>query len=400
MKLDIVSSLYGLEPGGAEISTRIMCDVLLRMNVDVEVVSTRTPALSQPRGVVLPELERIPTGVILFTPNRILDNLFRAAYLRRWRERRPDAVLIEDHLGIVGAVEAVERLRTEGQNIVLAMTQMWEVDSEFFFKFRPLPVAAAFVHRFRVANALTRRMDLVNGATEYMRRRVIDRLGVAPEKCEIFHTVGINPSADVHPVTPQRPLLLAPGRINPEKGSLFFFEAVKELAKRRRDFDALFLGGGPYEKRLRAMITRAGLDDVCRVSGKLPYDQFVQRYSEASMVAIPIMYPSAYTRVVLESLYYGKPVVTFDHGSMPEIIRNGVTGFRTPPGDAAAFARACEAFIDDPSLTEKMAPECRRVAAEFADVTAAVPLLVKRLEALVAQRRLASGAVEPLVERV
>ena len=294
-------------------------------------------------------------------------------------------MLIEDHMGIVGAVEAVEQLRREGQHIVLALTQMWEVDPEFYRRYRPFPIGTILARRFNIANSFAKRMDLVNGVTAYMRGRVIDRLGVAPEKCEIFYTVGISPSDDVENRVAQPPLLLAPGRINPEKGSLFFFEVVKYLASRRRDFRALFLGGGPYEAKLRSQIERCGLGDVCEVSGKLPYDEFVRRYSDAAMVAIPIMYPSAYTRVVLESLYYGKPVITFDHGSMPEIVRNGISGCRTPPHDVAAYAAACERFIDDPSLTLKMAADCRRIAIEHADVTKAVPQLVERLRALMAR---------------
>ena len=381
MKIDIVSALYGLEPGGAEISTRILVDELLALGVDVEVVSSRREALDEPGGTVLPEMTWIPWQIVLYAPNRVLDWMFRSAFVRRWRERKPDVVLIEDHLSIVGAVEAVELLRKRGQSIALAVTQMWEVDSEFFFDYRAYPIAAAFVRRFRVANGLAKRMDLVNALTQYLRRRVIDRLEVPPERVGVFPTIAIKEGPKLESPPPERPLLLAPGRINPEKGSLFFLDVVRTLAGRRRDFQAVFLGGGPHEGIVRTAIDREGLGDVCSITGKVPYAQFVKYYGEATAIVTPIMYPCGYTRVVLESLYAGKPVITFDQGSMPEIVIDGVTGYRVRPGSVEAFAAACERFIDDPASARAMADACRKVAIEHADVRRAARELLDALTA-------------------
>ncbi|HZY98280.1 MAG TPA: glycosyltransferase family 4 protein, partial [Candidatus Baltobacteraceae bacterium] len=381
MKIDIVSALYGLEPGGAEISTRILVAELLALGVDVEVVSSRREALKEPGGAVLPDMTWVPWQIVLYAPNRILDWMFRAAFIRRWRERKPDVVLIEDHLSIVGAVEAVESLRKRGQPIALAVTQMWEVDSEFFFDYRAFPIAALFVHRFRVANGLAKRMDLVNALTQYLRRRVVDRLNVQPERVGVFPTIAIKEGPKLESPPPERPLLLAPGRINPEKGSLFFLDVVRSLAARRRDFQAVFLGGGPHEEIVRTAIEREGLSDVCSITGKIPYTEFVKYYGEATAVVAPIMYPCGYTRVVLESLYAGKPVITFDQGSMPEIVIDGVTGYRVQPGSVEAFADACERFIDDPGSARAMSDECRRVAIEHADVRRAARELLDALNA-------------------
>jgi glycosyltransferase involved in cell wall biosynthesis len=386
VKLDIVSTLYGLEPGGAEISTRLLVDELVRAGIDVNVVTSRGEGASAPRAAVLSRLTRIPWQVMLYAPNRLLDTVIRKTLVEHWTVRKPDAVLVEDHLGIVGAFEAVEELRRRGHRIVLAVTQMWEVDAEFFFRFRPWPVAAAFVHRFRVANALEVRADFVNGATTYIRSRILDRLRVDPARCAVLHTIGLAEPRPLSPWSGGTPVFLAPGRINPEKGSLFFYDVVKELARRRRDFRAVFLGGGPYESKLRGRINADGLDDICEVTGKVPYERFLSLYGAATAVVAPIMYPSGYTRVVLESLDAGKPVVTFDHGSMPDVVINGVTGYRTPPFHVGAFAAACERFIDDPFSCAAMAPACRETARRFGDLRQASAELVAHLEAAYRQR--------------
>jgi glycosyltransferase involved in cell wall biosynthesis len=393
LKLDIVSALYGLEPGGAEISTRILAQELVRLGVDLEVVSTRSSAVDEPCGVVLEPMHVFHWRVLLLLGNRLLDRVYEWAFVRRWERRRPDVVLIEDHMSLIGAVRAVERLRKRGQNIALAMTQLWEVDFEFLFRYRPWPLAWMVVHRFDRANRFDRRMDFVNGVTEYLRDRIVDRLEVAPERCGIYYTIAIKEGPKLETASaPERPLILAPGRINPEKGSLFFYDVVRELAKRRRDFQALFLGGGPSADVIRRRIEGDGLSDVCALSGSMPYEQFVRKYAEATVVAAPIMYPCGYTRVVLESLYAGKPVITFDQGSMPEIIVDGKTGYRVPPHSVGAFADACERFIDDPALAVAMSDDCRATAIEHADLEVAARGLLARLERIQAERAPASSS--------
>lgn len=383
MRLDIVSALYGLEPGGAEISTRLLVQELKSLKVDVEVISSRKEALEQPAGAVLPGIHIIPTPVILNGSNRITDWWFRREFIKRWLVRKPDVVLIEDHMSIVGAVEAVEALRGRGQKIILALTQMWEVDPEFFLRYRPLYMSVPTVYRFNVANRLARRMDFINAATPYIRSRLVARFGVNYNKCHVIHTVGL-PQTDV-PNTDgyTEPLIIAPGRMNPEKGSFFFLDVVERIALHRRDFRAMFLGGGPYEKLIRKQINRRKLSDVCFVTGKIPYREFLSLYRSARVIALPIMYPCAYTRVALESLGAGKPIVTFDQGSMPDIVINGETGYRTPPHSVEPFASACERFLDDPSLSIKMAVNCQNTAKKFGDISDATRSLVKQLNALV-----------------
>lgn len=382
MRLDIVSALYGLEPGGAEISTRLLINELRAMGVDVEVVSTREEGLNQPGGTVLKGLSKIPTAVILYGASRPIDFLFRSAFIKRWEVRKPDVVLIEEHMSIVGAVEAVHVLRKRGQRIALALTQMWEVDTEFFFKYRPPYMSLPTVYRFRVANAYAAKMDFVNGVTPYIRSRLIDRLRVNPSKCEIMHTVGLPDAPIDEEATSHEPLLIAPGRMNPEKGSLFFLEVVRRIASRRRDFKAVFLGGGPYEASVRNKIARYGLRDVCEVTGKIPYEKFLKLYRAARVVVLPIMYPCGYTRVALEALHAGKPIVAFDHGSMPDIVVNGVTGYRTKPHVVDDFANACELFLNNEELSSSMADSCRTMSRKFGDLRVAAQELKRRFELL------------------
>ena len=58
--------------------------------------------------------------------------------------------------------------------------------------------------------------------------------------------------------------------------------------------------------------------------------------------------------VPMEAMSCGLPVVSTRVGGVPEVVSNGVTGYVTPPGDAAEFSRALEALLFSPSLLSAM----------------------------------------------
>ncbi|TIN71306.1 MAG: glycosyltransferase, partial [Mesorhizobium sp.] len=58
------------------------------------------------------------------------------------------------------------------------------------------------------------------------------------------------------------------------------------------------------------------------------------------------------------------PVVAQDIAGVPEVVRDGQTGFLTPPGDVAAFASAIERLLARDDERTIMAAEARRFVPE------------------------------------
>ncbi len=63
--------------------------------------------------------------------------------------------------------------------------------------------------------------------------------------------------------------------------------------------------------------------------------------SGAQALLMPIDWPEPFGLVMIEAMACGTPVIAWNHGSVPEIIENGVTGFivESEPEAAAALAR-------------------------------------------------------------
>jgi glycosyltransferase involved in cell wall biosynthesis len=76
------------------------------------------------------------------------------------------------------------------------------------------------------------------------------------------------------------------------------------------------------------------------------------------VVAIPSR-REAFGLVALEALALARPVVAADAGGLPEIVRHGETGWLAPADDAAAWAGALAATLDDLPAAQAMAERGR-----------------------------------------
>jgi glycosyltransferase involved in cell wall biosynthesis len=86
-------------------------------------------------------------------------------------------------------------------------------------------------------------------------------------------------------------------------------------------------------------------------------------YSAADVFVLPSIQDNL-PNTVLESMACGTPVVGFDVGGIPDMVRPGVTGERAPRGDAAGFADAIRRLLCDDAARQSMAENCRRIAVE------------------------------------
>jgi glycosyltransferase involved in cell wall biosynthesis len=88
-------------------------------------------------------------------------------------------------------------------------------------------------------------------------------------------------------------------------------------------------------------------------------------FSSADVFVIPSV-EEAFGLTALESMACGTPVVGFDTGGIPDMVRPGKTGLLAPVGDVDALAKAIQTIIEDDALRQRMAAECREtVLREF-----------------------------------
>jgi len=96
--------------------------------------------------------------------------------------------------------------------------------------------------------------------------------------------------------------------------------------------------------------------------GKINNDDLLsQVYSAADIFVCPSLQDNL-PNTVLEAMACGTPVVAFDAGGIPDMVRPEVTGLLAPTGDAEALRAAIINLLRDPTRRAAMAAACRSTA--------------------------------------
>jgi glycosyltransferase involved in cell wall biosynthesis len=133
--------------------------------------------------------------------------------------------------------------------------------------------------------------------------------------------------------------LFTVSRLDGPKRIALLVEAMRHV---RSDVPLLIAGTGPEEERLRAL---AGDDPRIRFLGFVNDRDVVNLYADA--LAVPFVpFQEDYGLITIEAMMSGKPVLTVkDAGGPLEFVRDGETGFVTPP-DPAALAMRIDHLCD------------------------------------------------------
>ena len=143
------------------------------------------------------------------------------------------------------------------------------------------------------------------------------------------------------------PLLLALGRLHPNKGFDVLLAAMAELPGAW-----LWLAGsGPLEAELKRQAARRGVADRVRFLGWR--DDFPALAAAADLIVVPSRHEPV-GNVVLEAWAQRKPLVAAAALGPAALIRTEESGLLVPVEDAGALAAAVRRVIDDSDLAARL----------------------------------------------
>lgn len=124
----------------------------------------------------------------------------------------------------------------------------------------------------------------------------------------------------------------------------------------------LFVGDGPE---------RPVVEQMCREQGTCEHVRFLGKQDNVEDIlslADVFMMPSAsetFGLAALEAMSCGVPIVSSDVGGLPELNRDGVTGYVCKLGDVESMADRIVAILSDDELHQRMQKAARARAEEF-----------------------------------
>jgi glycosyltransferase involved in cell wall biosynthesis len=211
------------------------------------------------------------------------------------------------------------------------------------------------------------------GVAEAQRRYLVDELGYPDDKIRIIHN-GVDPA--LFDVDTDRGVLAEFGfaegdpvvgivaALRPEKDHATLLRAARVVINEMPNAKFLVVGEGPTRPRLEALCSELGIasnvhfagarSDIARVLRAI--DVFT--LSSVTVECFPI--------ALLEAMACARPAVCTEVGGIPEMIRDGETGYLVPPTDSQQLAVRLLSLLSDPQAARRLGRAARdRVEDEF-----------------------------------
>ncbi len=149
-------------------------------------------------------------------------------------------------------------------------------------------------------------------------------------------------------------------------------------ARSRRAMKLLILAGGSFAPYVQLLDELALRDGVIVRENILEVEDFLS----AADAGLYTSETESFGLSILETLFHARPVVAFRVGGIPEVVRDGETGFLHDFADVDAMAASLDRLAESPDLARTMGERGRADAQERFSAARIVPLYVHLYERL------------------
>jgi glycosyltransferase involved in cell wall biosynthesis len=253
--------------------------------------------------------------------------------------------------------------------------------------------------RRTVDRALTRWTSAYFGVAEAQRPYLVDELGHPDDKIRVIYNgvdlAKFRTSTDRGVLAEfgfalNDPVVGIAAVLRPEKDHVNLLRAARTVVDELTNARFLIIGDGPTRPQLEALCTELGItpnvhfagsrDDVARLLPAI--DVF-------ALTSISECFPIS----VLEAMACARPAVCSAVGGIPEVIKDGETGYLVPPKDPQALAAGLVKLLGDPQTARRMGRAARaRVETDF-DLNRSIAAAQQAIEDVVCGQPVLSGRI-------
>lgn len=332
--------------GGGTLSCLKIAHHLKLLGVDVILVPRFRPQCDKP----ITKLKELPCEVVPAPSNRLhylLNGLSVAKIVRKLlTERKVDAVLSWDYevaflprllqsegvvLGMIAAEPSYETWinRRTALRPVKSMTDEW-------FRWRPLKQA-----------------DVVFVSSNFTQGELVNLFRLEPSRI-----VNIHRGIDSRFKQIQRSFsgevsnLIFYGSLAPLKGIFDVIQALGCVAASQQDW-VLKVAGWGDEELVKQALRKHGIEDRVILLGRLEPQELVRELEWAHLAILP-SHAESFGRAIAEAQASMLPVISYEVGSIPEVVEKDVTGWLVPPKRVDRLAEAIIEAIQEPEKTFRM----------------------------------------------
>lgn len=209
---------------------------------------------------------------------------------------------------------------------------------------------------------------------EYFKRRLL-KLGCEENKV-VVHRSGLDCSKFVFmprsPHPDSRIRIASTGRLVEKKGLEYSIRAVAQLAK-NHNIEYNIIGDGPLRENFQQLIQELNVSDTVKLLGWKNQQELVEILNNSQIFIAPSVTAKdgdqdAPVNTLKEAMAMGLPVIGTQHGGIPELIEDGISGFLVPERDADAISQKLSYLIEHPQLWPQMGQSGRAYVEKHYDL--------------------------------
>jgi len=170
-------------------------------------------------------------------------------------------------------------------------------------------------------------------------------------------------------------------RFTKGKGHFIFLKTVKNLYENGTEIKSVIVGSGSkkYEMKLKNWIDENGLNKIVKI---IKVDS-KEALKFIDILVVPSIKSEGFGRTVVEAQMAETPVIATNIGAVPELIKDGETGFLVNPDNSSQIVEKVKFIMKSPEKVKNIVEKAKKYAIENFSVDKMVEETLKVYEELV-----------------
>jgi len=256
---------------------------------------------------------------------------------------------------------------------------------------------------YRLARLLTtltlKNLDRVLPVSTAM-KKIAMKLGLPGDKATVIHgPVGID-TGDLKETAKQQPFtekygrtLVYVGNLTAPKRAETIIRAMQKVREMYADCRLVLIGEGSLLPSLEALADELGLKKHVNFLGALPHEEVLKMLQGAD-VFVHCSDHEGLGMAIMEAMGAGLPVVASRVGGVPDLVREGETGFMILPDDVEKYAEKIILLLKNDQLRKKLGSNARHFAEKHLNKQTILAQLETVYREILASTRKRSGSTQ------